>query len=610
MALVFSQIQNSISNRGGALDLMGGTLAVSGTTFSRCGDRGTRSTGGVMHVGGMARAVILSSTVRNGTSRSHEVYVAGTSKATVLGSLICLESVGFAKCESGSSMQLDVVDCLVVGGFHLNCAHSTAPNGQIILSNCTLIEVGALCMSGAISVLGCTFTGGRWRAVGGLLTFARCTSSRVGIPSRGSMFISLEGGEAILVDSSIDSAGVSVVVEDETATHSTYIKCESGKLVVENTAIRNTQYFSFFTISGGEIVVSNSLFENIKGGLVYSESGYTQLTNTTMSNVRRFAGGTVYSTGGRIELHACTVHDSQATRFGGGVASMLGGTLTISHARITLSYAGSGGCIFMFPGSVVHIVNTTVEESYGFGGACFAMNGGMLNITHSNLHCSTLRRNGNALQMSESPTGTILLATFVHFRLTSCRKVFVGQGNVTSVLRQISFIGLPGCSTSDLASVGAFEGVEPSHCGDSYHSISDGQRYGVCSSQRQSACAMHPVNGTVLKSLSCTCPVPSYVDPVEVLDTTTAPYLPAGGCVEPLMLDSIVRVSQQLVAVLEKPGQSEQAYAVILRLQGTDTKNVPTWHLLNASLIQRRSSWVHMPYIHGSMDPASLLSER
>ena len=93
-------------------------------------------------------------------------------------------------------------------------------------------------------------------------------------------------------------------------------------------------------------------------------------------------------------------------------------------------------------------------------------------------------------------------------------------------------------------------------CGETYTDI-DQSTHGVCSSTAAGSCHSIPIAGTAFQSLTCDCPYPEFVD-VNSADPEYAPYLPRGGCVEPIRLTELTIVSTSVEVALSKPGSMER----------------------------------------------------
>eukprot|EP00966_Prymnesium_polylepis_P032581 757812-Prymnesium_polylepis.1 len=137
-------------------------------------------------------------------------------------------------------------------------------------------------------------------------------------------------------------------------------------------------------------------------------------------------------------------------------------------------------------------------------------------------------------------------------------------------------------------------------CGETYIP-SDNQRYGVCTTS--ATCTELPMEGVALSSLNCTCtdpndPLRAFPNP-ELPDEAMSPYLPRAGCSEPMVMDQLLVISNEVAVALEKPDRPEQTVNVTLRMQGTDVGRPANWTLMNATILP---DWLGMPLTTAQTD--------
>ncbi|KAL3930129.1 MAG: hypothetical protein SGPRY_001671 [Prymnesium sp.] len=95
------------------------------------------------------------------------------------------------------------------------------------------------------------------------------------------------------------------------------------------------------------------------------------------------------------------------------------------------------------------------------------------------------------------------------------------------------------------------------------------------------------------------CPAPEFISPV--FDSRLAPYQP-NGCISPLMLTGITRVSSNVELTLTKPGLLQRLINLTLQIEGSDSSRLPAWRVLEPEVLAERSPWLSFPALSGEMD--------
>ena len=474
-------------------------------------------------------------------------------------------------------------------------------NGGSVIRGCTAYWAGGLSLAGAATVLitgksrfeSCSGTGnakgtgfsGAFNSIDGVITinggctFENCTSGQGGV---------------------FTTAGnARVHIDDCTFT---------GNSVESGGGVMN--------VIGGEVVVANSRLLNsyarADGGAIrVDQSAVLYLRNCVISNsFSEFIGGAVALHGGMLIISACRI-DSSIARSKGGMACVAKGTLLIHNGTvITNSFAGGyqasgrGGSIAATGLAIVTVHSSRISVSYAqLGGGCFHLdNVAQLNLSYAIVEGCTVGAAGTgavAQTQSGSVAGSLLIATFTEFRQHQCDKPIISSPDVTAfqlLLRgTITFTPLFMCNRTALASAAAFPVVIPKSCGEQYRDL-QGAPWGVCNLASASACSSKPVAGTVLHSLTCSCPGGAFENPA-IEDQVMAPYLPTAGCIAPLTLKQILVTDENVTVALARPERVSQSVNVTMRLEGIE--GPANWTLLNAYNVTRRSPWLQLPHVAG-----------
>ena len=352
-------------------------------------------------------------------------------------------------------------------------------------------------------------------------------------------------------------------------------------------------------IGGGDLRMMKCRLENCEavggGGAIVMYDGSVSLTEScSISKTRSFTinerdkilGGAILALGGTLMADDLTISDCTA-RAGGGVLAITSARVVLRNSRILRSIERA---LHLTSGEL-HLVNCAVERS-----AASAPNadGAIAYFASS---------------AATADSGPLLIATFTTFRQHACNApLFSSAGPFQLVLREITFVPLDGCDATSLAS--ALATVTAKGCSETY-TDKDGVEWGACSSRSEGACSAHPVARTTLPSLSCTCPLPEYVNP-SAADAAFAPYSapyladPAGGCIVPMQMQAISVVSDEINVALSKPFEMQRTLDFTLEVYGTDEMNPASWRVLNAKSVRERSPWVKLHTEAGRTDARAI----
>eukprot|EP00966_Prymnesium_polylepis_P094755 2193696-Prymnesium_polylepis.1 len=189
----------------------------------------------------------------------------------------------------------------------------------------------------------------------------------------------------------------------------------------------------------------------------------------------------------------------------------------------------------------------------------------------------------------------------VEFKQRDCDvNLFHMAGPVQLIMRRTSFSPLSPCSAAALAEPTRVADVTPLRCSETYVP-NNNQRYGVCTTS--ASCVEVPMEGLALSSLNCSCfdptdPLRAFPNP-EYPDEELSPYLPMSGCSEPMAMDQLLVISNEVAVALEKPDRPAQTVNVTLRMQGTDVGRPANWTIMNATLLP---DWLRVPTVTAQTD--------
>jgi hypothetical protein len=259
------------------------------------------------------------------------------------------------------------------------------------------------------------------------------------------------------------------------------------------------------------------------------------------------------------------------------VIGVSGGTVTVEHTSIIWSDAAA---------------------------ECFRLDSGELHLSSTIVEATSPQP--LLLVPSDATDNPLFVAVLTDFRLHDCNgSHFVRrQGTGQVVLKAVTFTPLAGCNAINLASPAVFDSITSTRCGDTY-TDSARRSWGVCSSASPGACRDRPITGTVLQSVDCDCPSPEYVN-TDAGDAVLAPYRASGGCISPMRLTDLTIVSRKVLVSLKKPFQMERSLNITLRVEGDDVVRPARWIILNASLVQTRSTWLQLPAVSGDTNAQAI----
>eukprot|EP00966_Prymnesium_polylepis_P026195 604047-Prymnesium_polylepis.1 len=337
-------------------------------------------------------------------------------------------------------------------------------------------------------------------------------------------------------------------------------------------------------VTGGCVIINST---SRRGGALYAQAGSLLVSNSSLVNATAEFGGAVRMTGGVVTFTSgSSISRVYATR-DGSVISLYAqlAMVTFNNCRISLpavQAADIAACFHIRRGEL-HLVSTIVEH-----GSATTLAGGLLHIEW----------------VAESDgADPLFLVTLTEFRLHACDgTVFHQTGPAQIVLRNSTFTPLAACTADHLASPARFSTVTTMGCAAAYRDRQS-LTWGVCSSTTDGACTESLVAGTTLSGLSCQCPEPQY--PVSGWGSI-APYLPADGCVVPIMMTDLTVVSRSVSVSLSKRDSLERFINVTLHMQGNDVARPANWSVLDASTVLARSSWLHLPALSGTTDAEAI----
>jgi len=217
------------------------------------------------------------------------------------------------------------------------------------------------------------------------------------------------------------------------------IRCYYGKPVIinhtnfTNSGVTSSSHGGIFCLSNynaaypSSLVIDNSRFTNIssqgQGGVTYTHSGQTNISNTIFENCWGSDGGVIYNQGtDPIRLNNVTFDGCYATGSGGAIYTASSGSIFVDNSTFKNNYAnganGAGGAIWAGSGTI-NITNTIFENNSARtqGGAINA-GGATIHIINVNFTNNSAVTYGGAIGSSGSGNIRIFDSTFAGNRVT------------------------------------------------------------------------------------------------------------------------------------------------------------------------------------------------
>ena len=447
------------------------------------------------------------------------------------------------------------------------------------------------------------------------------------------------------------------------------MECEGARVLIDNSTLVNSSstgisspywYGGALHVWGGDLLITNgsslvNSHSETNGGAISMLTGSCTISSSSIvSSYARESGGALVVVGGALFMVDSSVVRSSASHYGGAIITFFVGAITLQRCSIFMSNSGwGGGAASTFDLGVIVITDSIIVNStaatYG-GFMCISSGtarvitsrvarshsiqaGGFLNLITGSMHLTysiiedstnSALSFGHILNVMETADGGLILLTSSEFRQANCDgALFSALRRAQIVLRNFTLTPLAGCSPAALASAHAFVLSGPTKgCSDTYEDPAqpNQEKYPMCSSASPGGCIAHPVAGTALTSLSCSCPFPEFINPAAaqlVNDQTSgvgtlafAPYLPSTGCIAPMRLTDVTIITRTVVVALSKPAVNgpdamasmEHSLNISLYIQGTDVHRPARWRVMNVSLLQARSTWLQLPAVAGETD--------
>ena len=585
----------SLTLANGAAPAVGGTMLVSAGVridmmSCRIVNSTTRAYGGAIAIITGGRMMLLGSSIVNASAQQGggALFITGGSVTVAGGSSIAASSAQ----GSGGAMYIEGGSVIVDGGSSL--VGSTAKRSGGLMR----MERGSVMVAGGSAIISSTsleVDGGAMDIAGGFVTLTgRSTIIGSSALKRDGGAITINGGGGLTV-----TGGSSII--NSTAWGI------GGAMLIRGGVV---------TITDGSSVVGST--SNIGGGAMFLTGGTLTLSGSSSivgstcgpgsGGAFTISGASVMVTGGSSIVDSFSNGDGGAILMHEGAFTLEGGSSVINSTAFA-----SGGAMFIFGGAAL-VSKSLISRSLGMSSGCVEIRGGSFRLTGATIDRSTSMSSHGQILVTNMIQNTVGLAPLVlitrsEFRQQACDgALFYQEGPAQIVLRNITFTPLAGCDENMLHSLTAFATIATKGCGETYQAFNPSSGLvGLipgCSSTAVDACTSHPVAGTSLKSLFCTCPFPEYINPTTS-DAAFSPYLPHSGCITPRRLETLRVISDDISVTLKKP--STATHNLVLAISGDDTQHPASWIVSNANQARSQSPWLQLPSISGDTASADQL---
>jgi predicted outer membrane repeat protein len=414
---------------GGAIFSQGGTVTVTGSTFTGNQVASAALEGGAITVEAGALFVENSDFTSNKAPNSGGAILVESSTGVIVNSDFSLNESGSVGGAVSARFDADVV---IIGGA-INANKAVEGGAVAATESSTLRLRGVMLQNNEVH-----WEGGAAFVRGAELIASENTQFLTNVAGMGGGAISTrEGGNATIFDSLFTSNLATATMGGGAINHL------GGMLTVVNSSfMANVAQDSMWGggaiyHNGDRVVVINSLFQSntagSDGGAINSITTVLDITGSTFIDNRAPMGGAVADSGSLVAIHSSTFTENKATEGNGGAFIGEGSQVSISNSTFNANTATGdewlgnfekgGGAVFLTTDTMVEAVPATITNSTFSGNSTQALGGALyveesvdLTLSFSTLTGNTASVRGGgfaAVTNSEKTDAPVITASII-----------------------------------------------------------------------------------------------------------------------------------------------------------------------------------------------------